>query len=402
MRLSRRAPKTFPVDARARCSFASKGRSGQILIPALLMFPTLMLFVYLIYETAKLSREKIRHQFAIDSAAFVEMTNYSDFLNRTAYVNGAFPMRIFYEGFHSTTLNNMGKSNCDAAVNQYATGGSLALDDLLYGEGTFPRDPAYAYQDSEAPGSASWKIAYDPASIRGPNLNTATPSNFDSSNAHTDPSGKNCGQTPCLTLISEQTANCWNINWDDATSVMNLYVQIYQLLGSVESAQFSVLQRLATGHQFFTKSYWLNLGTQEALSEAQGVAFPPVNFLSGVQMHCIPSIFYYANKLMPGNMLQPYGIFNNSPGTGMASTINGCDGLFQLATVNPGMIQSAEKGNPYPGWPASITWTPPQNSFNVPLGTAKVHATASFWPGADNEAAVWPAPTPHFQTRLYP
>ncbi len=370
---------------------------GQILIPALLMFPTLMLFVYLIYETAKLSREKIRHQFAIDSAAFVEMTNYSDFLNRTAYVNGAFPMRIFYEGFHSTTLTNMGKTNCDAAVNQYATGGSLAIDDLLYGEGTFPRDPSYATSNTEAPGSASWKIAYDPASVRGPNLNTATPTNFDSSNAHTDSTGKNCGGTPCLTLISEQTANCWNINWTDATQVMNLYVQIYQLLGSVESAQFSVLQRLSSGHQFFTKSYWLNLGTQEALSQAQGVQFPPVSFTSQVQMHCVPKIFYYANKLISGNPYQPYGIFNNSPGTGMASTISGCDGLFQLATVNPSAIQSAEGG-----WPASITWTPPQNSFNVPLGQATVHATASLWPGADNEAAVWPDPTPHFQTRLHP
>lgn len=375
---------------------------GQILIPALLMFPTLMLFVYLIYETAKLSREKIRHQFAIDSAAFVEMTNYSDFLNRTAYVNGAFPMRIFYEGFHSTQLTNLGKSNCDAAVNQYANGGSLALDDLLYAEGTFPRDPAYAYSDSEAPGSASWKIAYDPTSVRGPNLNTPTPTNFDSSNAHTDSSGKNCGQTPCLTLISEQTANCWNINWQDATEVMNLYVQIYQLLGSVESAQFSVLQRLATGHQFFTKSYWLNLGTQEALSQAQGVSFPPVNFIGGVQMHCVPALFYYANKLTPGNMFQPYGIFNNYPGTTMTSSINGCDGLFQLATVNPSVIQSAERGSPYPGWQASITWTPPQNSFNVPLSPAQVHATVSLWPGANDEASVWPDPTPHFQTRLYP
>src|SRR5512137_1751447 len=76
-----------------------RSRVGQVIIPALFLFPTFMLFVYLIYETAKLSREKIRHQFAIDAAVFVEMTNYSDFLNRTAYVNGAFPMRIFDEGF---------------------------------------------------------------------------------------------------------------------------------------------------------------------------------------------------------------------------------------------------------------------------------------------------------------
>src|SRR3989304_4552981 len=77
----------------------ARSRAGQIFIPAMLLFPTLFLFVYLIYETAKLSREKIKHQFAMDAAAFVEAPNYSDFLNRTAYVNGAFPMRIFEQGY---------------------------------------------------------------------------------------------------------------------------------------------------------------------------------------------------------------------------------------------------------------------------------------------------------------
>src|SRR3989338_2621014 len=86
------------------------GQKGQIVIPALFLFPTLMLFVFLIFETAKLSREKIRHQFAVDAAAFVEMTNYSDFLNRSAYVNGAFPMRIFREGFHETMLDCLGRA----------------------------------------------------------------------------------------------------------------------------------------------------------------------------------------------------------------------------------------------------------------------------------------------------
>lgn len=380
---------------------------GQILIPALLMFPTLMLFVYLIFETAKLSREKIRHQFAIDSAAFVEMTNYSDFLNRSAYVNGAFPMRIFYQGFHDTPITNMGKNNCDAAVNQYAKGGSLALDDLLYAEGAFPRDNTDPTGGQEEGGqSKPWNINFDPPSARGglnsPNI---TPTQLNSPSAQNDPDGKNCSQYPCLTLVSEQTANCWNINFDDATQVMNLYVQIYQLLGSVESAQFSVLQRLANGHQFFTKSYWLNLGTQEALSEANNVqSFPPVDFISGVQMHCVAGIFYYANKVMPGNMYQPYGIFNNFPGTQMASTISGCNGLFQLSTVNPAVIDSTYQGSPYPGWQAAIRWQPPTNSFNVNVDqfNPTVHATVSLWRGKQGEASVWPSPTPHFQTRLYP
>jgi hypothetical protein len=88
-----------------------------------------MLFVYLIFDTAKLSREKIRHQFAIDAAVFVEMTNYSDFLNRTAYVNGAFPMRIFDEGFKTTMIDCDQKANCR---------GPRSLWEIMCKNGAFP------------------------------------------------------------------------------------------------------------------------------------------------------------------------------------------------------------------------------------------------------------------------
>src|SRR3989338_1050305 len=132
-----------------------KSRAGQIVIPAMLLFPTLFLFVYLIYETAKLSREKIRHQFAMDAAAFVEMTNYSDFLNRSAYVNGAFPMRIFREGFHETMLDCLGRDPCP---------GLRPLDDILYDDdgnnGVFPRslsDPAKEKFEDKEP---IWDIGY--------------------------------------------------------------------------------------------------------------------------------------------------------------------------------------------------------------------------------------------------
>src|ERR1035437_1447444 len=114
-----------------------RSRRGQIVIPAMLMFPTLFLFVYLIYETAKVSRGKIRHQFAMDAAAFVEMTNYSDFLNRTAYVNGAFPMRIFNEGYWDFKADCEGRAmngTCDQK--SYAT--------LLFNNGAYPYvDGAY-------------------------------------------------------------------------------------------------------------------------------------------------------------------------------------------------------------------------------------------------------------------
>ncbi|MDE2238142.1 MAG: hypothetical protein KGK30_09650, partial [Elusimicrobia bacterium] len=106
------------------------------MLPALFLLPTLFLFVFLIFETAKLSRAKIRHQFAVDAAAFVEMTNYSDFLNRSAYVNGAFPMRIFWEGFHDGPgIDCQGRDPCPKPP---ITRNPAPINEILYADGVYP------------------------------------------------------------------------------------------------------------------------------------------------------------------------------------------------------------------------------------------------------------------------
>ena len=140
-----------------------KSRTGQIVIPAMLLFPTLFLFVYLIYETAKLSREKIKHQFAMDAAAFVEATNYSDFLNRTAYVNGAFPMRIFDEGFKTTMIDCDQLDGCS---------GPKSLWEIMCKNGDFPMaggtcDPG---AKNEYKSEKSWDIAFGGLTGMGKNF----------------------------------------------------------------------------------------------------------------------------------------------------------------------------------------------------------------------------------------
>ena len=259
---------------------------GQIVIPALFIFPTLMVFVFLIYETAKLSREKIRHQFAIDAAAFVETTNYSDFLNRSAYVNGAFPMRIFREGFHDTTIDCQGRTPRGTAVDMPCPGN---LDDILYHDGAFPRDNNNL--DGEPEGAKQWPIAFVNSGL-GNSRNSDSP---DIPNP--------------LVIIALDTVNYFWINWDDAQSIYKLYVQIYQLLGSVESVQFSVLKRLSDGHNFLKKSYWLNTGGDNSLFEAGGAVssynVSASDFMGSVQFHCAQSIMFYGNQLTH-EWAQPY------------------------------------------------------------------------------------------------
>jgi hypothetical protein len=376
-----------------------RSRSGQIVIPAMLMFPTLFLFVYLIYETAKLSREKIRHQFAMDAAAFVEMTNYSDFLNRTAYVNGAFPMRIFEEGYYDFKAECEGKvQNCNQKT--YAS--------ILFANGAFPHLNG-AYVDGHAPEGqgafsplTSWTIEYGGA---GAFKNVAWP-----------PPGQPSGPDGAWDLFTLDNADNYWHPYDLATEIYKLYVQIYSLLGSVEDAQFKVLQRLttqgSTQHSFMQKSYWLNTG--DPVGDAAGLAtnFSTAlgNFEGSVAPYCQQQLVYWGNKHLNGG-IQPYVPQKTTPIVNLTQTGGaGCEsvggGLFQVEYADPKEIDLMKKG-----LELQMNWSiPNQNYFHVdfvtlmnqrfPQGT--LHTTISLQGDPAQQPAVWPDPTPKFQVRQFP
>ncbi len=376
-----------------------------------------MLFVFLIFETAKLSREKIRHQFAIDAAAFVEMTNYSDFLNRSAYVNGPFPMRIFFEGFHDTPLNCLGREPDGRPCN-----GTRALDDVLYDDGVFPRDPGNPTRQDFAAGESPWNIEFG-GSRSGMNSEdpvVSTPGgdcNTTGSQNHTN-AGPSVGSAVdnCVVIVSMRTAKAWNINWDDANQIYKLYVQIYQLLGSVESAQYSVLSRLSAKHNFLTKSYWLNVGGDQAVTEATQAANKfdgqAGGFMGAVNFHCAKHVMFMGNQIVTNVLGQPYQIWASDPPPTMPDTIAECSqsggGLFQLVTVRHDVLQAMNDG-----WTAEAHWTAPSNYWNIDVNGMmsgldangpRVRATAQVvgYGTPPFNAGVWPQPTPKFQVRTKP
>ncbi len=367
-----------------------RSRTGQIVIPALLLFPTLFLFVYLIYETAKLSRDKIKHQFAIDSAAFVEMANYSDFLNRTAYVNGAFPMRIFQEGYGDFPAECEGKHDpCNKVM--YA--------DLLYKNGAFPRSKSGKTGFSS---EGQWDIEYsDPRQSQLSSKTARDPSD------PKDPQG-------FLLFTLENANNFWH-QWDLATEIYKLWVQIYSLLGSVEDAQFTVLKRLSGDHSFMKKSYWLNtqdpIGDAAMLAKSFDVALGDFN--SAVTPVCQRRMHYWGNRHLGGSGIQPYAPYATDPVIDLPTSAACSQGTFQIMYVEPSMIDKlkSKTGGDYPGVLLWMNWSiPEKNYFNIdfrqlmnheaPLGNLRT--TISLQGDPNNKPAVWPDPTPKFQVRQFP
>ena len=382
---------------------ALRSRAGQIIIPAMLMFPTLFLFVYLIYETAKLSREKIRHQFAMDAAAFVEMTNYSDFLNRTAYVNGAFPMRIFEEGYWDFKAECEGKvANCSQKT--YAK--------LLFDNGAFPHVGG-AYSDGHNPESSlpggKWNIEYDNVRFSKKNSNPPDLSPVSWGDAATE-----------YELFSLDNADHYWHPYDLATEIYKLYVQIYSLLGSVEDAQYQVLQRLTKGgtpHSFMQKSYWLNTGDPVGDAGVLALSFDAAltagggDFEHAVHPNCLKRLEYWGNKHLNGG-IQPYvPQMTTPPGVDLTATGGaGCasvgGGLFQIESLDDSMATTLRQG-----LEISMPWSiPTKNFFNVDLAGMmaqefpgrELHTRISLVGDPSNKPSVWPDPTPKFQVRQFP
>ena len=76
------------------CIDMFRSRQAQILLPAVMLAPIFILVVYLLFETSKLSMTKVRNQFALDNAAYSQMSSTSAYLNSVAWVNGVGPYRV--------------------------------------------------------------------------------------------------------------------------------------------------------------------------------------------------------------------------------------------------------------------------------------------------------------------
>ncbi len=382
-------------------------RAGQILIPSLLVIPSLLLFVYLLFETTKISREKIRQQFAVDSAAFIQMGDYTNLLNRTAYVNGAFPYRIFKEAYECPPEKPLQKSDQSGQICPY---------DMLYAAGAFPKykDDTSGSQPSSLDGLSKWEIEFAPAR---PDINKNPPDIAQQSGIRSHAKNAEGRGPEVLHLITWEQGNKIMLEWGTAIGYYKFYAQVYTLLGSVEESQYTVFDRLTDNFNFFRKSYYLNANTQECTDNPQlcgDVGLHGTNSFYGNRikkesntflMHYARKIVFFA-KVFTGATLPPYYLGETTPPMDMTTMAK--DGLFQLATIPDSTL-----GTLGTGLEVYQSWQAPKNYFSVDLnmlgrcrGMDKpcVHArVATQCPQLkDGNNCVWPNPTPKYQTRLYP
>lgn len=383
----------FSFLFRKKLSSSFLRRNGQILIPSLLVIPSLLIFVFLLFETAKLSREKIRQQFAVDSAVFIQMGDYTNLFNRTAYVNGAFPYRLFKEQY--------GCSSTDEMIKPTSGDDRKCMWTMLYEAGAIPKsvdDDSPDQPPTIMDGSQKWDILY--------NTDSSTDTGVGNSK-NKALNGENLIDFVWLTTHKQGT-EYW-INWDYVTGVYQFYVFAYQVFGSIEAAQWMVFQRITGNSLFLRQSYYFNANTQECNQNIKTCADQSVSYFKKAN---IKDIYRTLIKTMGFHGKEPsssmYSVYNVAATKDPMVMNDG--GLFQTAGFDSGKL--SEIGN---GIEVFQSWNAPANYFNVDfnrvaacreVGKPCVHARiSSQCPKAAHTSTnncIWPNPTPKYQTRLYP
>ena len=132
-------------------------RRAQLLLPAVLLLPLFVLVIYLLVEVTKVSIAKVRHQFALDNAAYSQMTTVSVFLNAVGLLNGPLPyrvMRTYDEQLKIVDDNNKYHGKGDK---------ELTVFDLFYQAGAVPTvasDYVWGYNPPPKAASTDWGVHY--------------------------------------------------------------------------------------------------------------------------------------------------------------------------------------------------------------------------------------------------
>ncbi|MCX5783928.1 MAG: hypothetical protein NTW04_05785, partial [Elusimicrobia bacterium] len=281
-----------------RLKFFLSNSKGQLAIPSIFVIPTLFLFAVLLLEITKLSVAKMRYQFAIDSAAFVEMTNYTDFFNRAAYLSGAFPQRLFEEAFACPP-----RGSTDNLIPRTDNTEPECLFDIMHRIGDFPRSEADITDEQ-----MEWPIKF------GQNLGRNK----------VDLNVKNPALPERLELFTNDEMQYLKMAFDPTVykRIYPYYHSVYYLLGTIYDAHELAFKQFTETMYFYKASYRLNLcGASGSCEDPEDPGVFPYPFKMNANR--LQKMYLVGRKATKDYVL--YGLYGTKEDIPM-----GAPGLFQF------------------------------------------------------------------------
>ena len=381
-----------------------KERRAQILLPSVLLAPIFILVIYLLFETAKVSMTKVRHQFALDNAAYSQVSSASTYLNAVAMVNGPLPFRVMrYYG-------DAGKHKLEYKESSQSYKKDITIFELFYKSGAVPsllgdQDGTKANL-SPAQQSVDWQAHYVSAPPNGEpdkvvqgekSGNPAIISRKDWEKELPTPPGDNI-----VRLLSYQLVHNYHFPAGKlGIPVLSQYLTTYVYDGSIYKSQDYVYKEVTKNEVMFREGYWLNVSNckkSECARESAAKLRPFLNIRTKPFEIENMEVFFSDGGPKRGDT------HGGAMGTVLKATdlLNG-QKLFQFAYLDPssrGRLRSLQRGVLL-----KQKFNLPRNHFNINLEQKYkpyVRTKVSLACPRNSNNCVWPNPLPKYNVTLDP
>ncbi len=366
-------------------------RRAQLLLPAVLLLPLFVLVIYLLVEVTKVSIAKVRHQFALDNAAYTQMTTVSVFLNAVGILNGPLPFRVLKTYDEELKIVD----------NPYRSSQNWTVFDLFFQAGAVPTiGPDYDKNARKNPPpkqeSVDWGVHYAQYDELKNAVDDEGNPIYDRSDWEKETPAEIKGPVYVMNqeMVSKHYIAAKKVGLPAIMAYLNTYVQV----GDTFNLQKDLYQKLIKNAGMFREGYFLNVDDCKKKECARQSASRLVQYLS------IPTKRQEAEDIV---------VFVSASdmvgGTGGAVKIPlkmsevGAEPLFFFAYVEPtgrSRLRVLKRGITL-----KQNFPLPRNHFNIDL-VAKykpyVRNTVILNCPRANNNCVWPNPLPKYNVILRP
>ena len=372
----------------AKIIWKLKDRKAQILLPSVLLAPIFILVIYLLFEMVKVSATKIREQFALDNAAYSQMSSVSTYLNAVAMVNGPLPYRVmlYYDSQKipaTQTAKNSGMPDVISVFDVFYKGGGVPAIGPDYETGVNPPPAAE---------STNWGVQF----YEGPYINqNAIRKGWEKE----QPSIDITGGDP-VPIMSEELVKNYHLTQQPlGLPAIVQYLQTYLTVGDIYGAQRYSYEQTSKNAIMYREAYFLNVRNCKRADCARQSASKIRQF---VDLKTTP---VELNKLMV------YLSDSDGPGTAHGGALAlpleskdwGGKPLFQFAYVDPSSrtkLRTLARGIML-----KQNYKLPANHFNINLEQKYkpyVRNEVVLSCPRNNNNCVWPNPLPKYSVTLNP
>ncbi len=373
-----------------------QGRRAQLLLPAVLLLPLFVLVIYLLVEVTKVSIAKVRHQFALDNAAYTQMTTVSVFLNAVGLLNGPLPYRVMRTYDEKLDVVDASSSFRNKPLTD------ITVFDLFFQAGALPTlasDYEWGKSKPPRPESTDWGVYYvkglDPAD-EFPQKQPDGIDDYDRSGWEKET--PEAIKAPVVLMNKELVSKMYVPAQQKALPAIKNYLNTYVQVGDTFNLQKHIYESLIKNAGIFREGYFLNVDDCRKGQCARQSAARLAPYLS------IPVTRQEADELVVY-----VSASDSAGGTGGAIEIPlkmtemGADPLFLFAYVDP--TGRTRLRNLKRGISLKQNFPLPKNHFNINLESKyKPYVTNTVIMSCprNNNNCVWPNPLPKYNVLLRP